>query len=88
LLSRGAPITFPNDRARPAPLANARSAAYVRRMFVVTEADAAAIRDIFERDGEFAAGIEVRRRFGGIVDNGTAREQARKCRTDHRRIDG
>ncbi len=31
-------------------------------MFVVTEADAAAIRDIFEREGELLAVIEVRRR--------------------------
>lgn len=46
-------------------------------MFVVTEADAAAIRDIFEREGEFATAIEVRRRFPGIIDNGKAREQAR-----------
>ena len=46
-------------------------------MFVVSEADAAAIREIFEREGEFAAGIEVRRRFPGIVDNAKAREQAR-----------
>ena len=46
-------------------------------MFVVTEADAAAIRDIFEREGEFAAAIEVRRRFPGIIDNEKAREQAR-----------
>jgi hypothetical protein len=46
-------------------------------MFVVTEADAAAIRDAFERDGEFAAAIELRRRFPGIVDNAQAREHAR-----------
>ena len=46
-------------------------------MFIVTEADAAAIREIFEREGEFAAGIEVRRRLPGIVDNAKAWEQAR-----------
>ena len=46
-------------------------------MFVVTEADAAAIRDIFEREGEFAAALEVRRRFPGIIDNAKAREHAR-----------
>jgi hypothetical protein len=46
-------------------------------MFVVTEADAAAIRDIFEREGELSAAIEVRRRFPGIIDNAKAREHAR-----------
>jgi hypothetical protein len=46
-------------------------------MYVVTEADAAAIRDIYERDGELSAAIELRRRFPGIIDNATAREQAR-----------
>jgi hypothetical protein len=46
-------------------------------MFVVTEADAAAIRDVFEREGELSAAIEVRRRFLGITDNAKAREQAR-----------
>ena len=45
-------------------------------MFVVTEADAAAIRDIFEREGEFAAALEVRRRFPGFTDNAKARESA------------
>lgn len=48
-----------------------------RSMFVVTEADAAAIREIFEQEGELSAGIEVRRRFPGITDNARAREQAR-----------
>ena len=42
-------------------------------MFVVTEADAAAIRDVFERDGELSAAIELRRRFPGITDNARAR---------------
>ncbi len=46
-------------------------------MFVVTEADAAAIRAAFERDGEFAAAVELRRRFPGITNNVQAREQAR-----------
>jgi hypothetical protein len=34
-------------------------------MFVVTEADAAAIRAVYEQDGELSAVIEVRRRFPG-----------------------
>jgi hypothetical protein len=39
------------------------------RMFVVTEADAAAIRAIFEQRGELSAAVELRRRFPGITDN-------------------
>jgi hypothetical protein len=46
-------------------------------MFVVTEAAAAAIRAIFEQEGELSAAIEVRRLFPGITDNGKARECAR-----------
>jgi len=46
-------------------------------MYVVTEADAVAIREVYERDGELSAAIELRRRFPGITDNVNAREQAR-----------
>jgi hypothetical protein len=46
-------------------------------MFVVTEVDAAAIRTVFEREGELSAAIEVRRLFPGITDNVKAREHAR-----------
>jgi hypothetical protein len=46
-------------------------------MFVVTEAEAAAIRAVFEQRGEFSAAIELRRRFPGITDNAQARECAR-----------
>ena len=46
-------------------------------MYVVTEADAAAIREAYETGGELSAAIELRRRFPGIIDNVTAREQAR-----------
>jgi hypothetical protein len=42
-------------------------------MFVVTEADAAAIRAAYEQRGEFAAAVELRRRFPGITDNAQAR---------------
>jgi hypothetical protein len=45
--------------------------------FVVTEADAAAIRTALEQDGEFAAAIELRQRFPGIEDNAHARACAR-----------
>jgi hypothetical protein len=46
-------------------------------MYVVTEADAAAIREAYERDGELSAAIELRRRFPGVTDNTKARQQAR-----------
>ena len=45
-------------------------------MFVVTEAEAAAIRAVFEQRGEFAAAVELRRRFPGNTDNAQARECA------------
>jgi hypothetical protein len=44
-------------------------------MFVVTEADAAAIRTVYEQRGELSAAID--RRFPGITDNAQARECAR-----------
>ncbi len=46
-------------------------------MFVVTDADAAAIRAVFEQDGELSAAIELRRRFPGITDNEKARQHVR-----------
>jgi len=46
-------------------------------MFLVTEADAAAIRAIFGQEGELSAAIELRRRFPGITDNAKARACAR-----------
>jgi hypothetical protein len=46
-------------------------------MFMVSEADADAIRTVYEQDGELSAAIELRRRFPGIIDNATARECAR-----------
>jgi hypothetical protein len=46
-------------------------------MFVVTEEDAAAIRDVFDRDGELFAAVELRRRFPLIDDNAIARQWAR-----------
>ncbi len=45
-------------------------------MFVVTEADAAAIRAVYQQRGEFSAAVELRRRFSGITDNAQARECA------------
>jgi hypothetical protein len=46
-------------------------------MFVVSEAEAAAIRAAFDRGGEFTAAIELRRLFPGIPDNDRARDCAR-----------
>ena len=46
-------------------------------MFVVTEADEAAIRAVYEQRGEFAAAIELRQRFPGITDTAQARQCAR-----------
>jgi hypothetical protein len=42
-------------------------------MFTVTEADSAAIRAVFDQEGEVSAAIELRRRFPGISDNAEAR---------------
>jgi hypothetical protein len=46
-------------------------------MFLVTEADADAIRTIFNEEGELSAAIELRRRFPGITDNVKARAHVR-----------
>lgn len=46
-------------------------------MSLVTEADATAIRAIYEQEGELSAAIELRRRFRGITDNAKAREHVR-----------
>jgi hypothetical protein len=42
-------------------------------MFIITEADAAAIRAVFNQEGELSAAIELRRRFPGVTDNTKAR---------------
>jgi hypothetical protein len=47
-------------------------------MFVVTEAEAAAIRAVFQQRGELSAAVELRRLFpGSITDNAQARECVR-----------
>jgi hypothetical protein len=46
-------------------------------MFAVTEAEAAAIRTVFEQQGELSAAIELRRLFPGVTDNAQARACAR-----------
>jgi hypothetical protein len=46
-------------------------------MFLVTKADADTIRAAFEAGGEFAAAVELRRRFRGIANNKMARDHVR-----------
>jgi hypothetical protein len=46
-------------------------------MFVVTEAEATAIRIAFDQGGEFAAAAELRRLFPAVTDNTQARDCAR-----------
>jgi hypothetical protein len=46
-------------------------------VFLVTETVAAAIRAVFEREGELSAAIELRRLFPGITDNAKARTHVR-----------
>jgi hypothetical protein len=46
-------------------------------MFVVSEAEAVAIRTAFDGGGEFSAAVELRRLFPGVTDNAQARECAR-----------
>jgi hypothetical protein len=46
-------------------------------MFVVTEAEAAAIRAIYEQSGEVSAAAELRRLFPAVTDTAQARACAR-----------
>jgi hypothetical protein len=46
-------------------------------MFVVSEAEASAIRAAFDRGGELSAAVELRRLFPGVADMAQARECAR-----------
>ena len=46
-------------------------------MFVVTEAEAAAIRAAYEQRGEFSAAVELRRLFPAVTDTVQARACAR-----------
>jgi hypothetical protein len=72
----GSNATGAEDRA-DGRLADERPPPHAPGMFVVTEADVAAIRAVYQQRGEFAAAIELRRRFPGITDNAQARECAR-----------
>jgi hypothetical protein len=49
-------------------------------MFIIAEADAAAIRAVFDQEGELSAAIELRRLFPG-------QREGAGVRPDHRRMD-
>ena len=52
-------------------------------MFVVTEAEAATIRAVYEQSGEFSAAVELRRLFPAVTDTAQARACARTiCRLE------
>jgi hypothetical protein len=74
----GATLT---DRLREAniaiPLPAPTRPAHTPTMFIVSEAEAAAIRTAFDQEGELSAAIELRRLFPGITDNAKARECVR-----------
>ena len=61
----------------PLPLAGRDVRPHAPGMFVVSEAEAAAIRAVFDQRGELSAAIELRRLFPGITDIAQARECAR-----------
>lgn len=54
-----------------------KSASYLARMFIVSEADAAAIRAAYNEQGKLSAALELRRRFPGVTDNEKARAHVR-----------
>ena len=58
-------------------LAGHGDVSHTSAVFVVTEADAAAIHTAFHQEGELSAIIELRHRFPGITDHAKARACAR-----------
>ena len=60
------------DLSLALPLAARRPRSHATRMFVVSEAEAAAIRAAFERGGELSAAVELRRLFRGITSTAQA----------------
>src|SRR5271167_4450014 len=67
----------PTHEGSASALASPGAHRHVFGMFVITEADAAAIRAVFNQEGELSAAIELRRRFPGVTDNAKARACAR-----------
>jgi len=58
-------------------LVRPRPRSHAPEMFVVSEAEAAAIRAAFDQGGELSAAVELRRLFPGVTDLAEARECAR-----------
>jgi hypothetical protein len=69
-------LAMPVNREGRVLAARARPA-HAPMMFVVSEAEAAAIRTAYEQGGELSVAIELRRLFPGITDNAKARLHAR-----------
>ena len=67
--------TAPEHRDHAKPVARHRRRHHPAGMFVVTEAEAAAIRTAFEQRGELSAAVELRRLFP--TDTALARACAR-----------
>jgi hypothetical protein len=65
LPDRVGPIEFGETVA----LARSGQRRHAAAIFAVTEAEAAAIRAVFEQQGELSAAIELRRLFPGVTDN-------------------
>jgi hypothetical protein len=63
--------------SRRDPLVRRAVGCHAFGMFLITEADAEAIRAIFSQEGELSAAIELRQRFPGVTDNAKAREHVR-----------
>jgi hypothetical protein len=70
-------ITDCSEIRDDAALASRAASHHAFGMFLVTEADADAIRAVFDQEGELSAAIELRRRFSGITDNAKARSHVR-----------
>jgi hypothetical protein len=58
-------------------LAESEPPSHAPAMFVMSEAEAAAIRTAYEQRGELSAAVELRRRFPGIASTAQAQECAR-----------
>ena len=73
----GRPTASSATHPRHGALAALAAHTHPAGMFVVTEAEAAAIRAVYEQSGEFSAAVELRRLFPSITDTAQARACAR-----------
>ncbi len=69
----GVGLTSPTADAIHTTLAIHSTRPNASMMFMITEADADAIRAVYHEHGELSAAIELRCRFPGIMDNAEAR---------------